>query len=141
MFSELCTCVILVGCALAVSVHIPVTFAVYKTSVVVKHEAVVLRTVVSDSLLPCLFATLSLIDIVVRVAVVHTVAPPAECKHCVAAYALSAVVDAARKVCIFTKIFAILVLEDDALPAVHLLDPLRYLLLVPPCVHPLTIDV
>ena len=138
---ELSSCVVAVHGLLAVSVHVPVALTVYKTAVVVKHEAVVLCAVVRDSLLPCLFSALCLVDIVVRIAVVHTVAPPAEGKHCVAAYALSAVVDAAGKVCIFTEVFAILVLEDDSLPACHLLYPLRHILLVPPCVHPLAVDV
>ena len=141
MLCELGSCVVTVNGLLSVSVHVPVALAVYKTAVVVKHEAVVLCAVVRDSLLPCLFSALCLVDIVVRIAVVHTVAPPAEGKHCVAAYALSAVVYAAGKVCIFAEVFSVLVLEDDALPSGHLLDPLRHILLVPPCVHPLAVDV
>ena len=38
------------------------------------------------------------------------------------------------------QVFAVLVLEDDALPAVHLPDPLRRLAVVPPAVGPTAVD-
>ena len=140
VLGELCSSIVTIHSLLSVSVHVPVALAVNETSVVVKHEAVVLCTVVRDSLLPGLLAALCLIYIIVRIAVVHSVAPPAECKHGVAAYTLSAVIDASRKVGVFAKVLAVLVLEDDALPAGHFLYPLRHILLVPPGVHPLAVD-
>ena len=140
MFGELGACVVPVHGLLSVPMLIPVALAVHEASVVIEDEAVAVFTILGDGLFPCLFATLCLVYVVVRISVVHAVAPPSECKHCVASDALSTVVDAAREVGVSAEVFTVLVLEYDTLPAGHFLYPLRCILLVPPCVDPLSID-
>ena len=71
---------------------------------------------------------------------VHSLGPPAEEEHSVAAHALAGLVNPAVEIRIFEEILAVLVLENHPVPALHLSKPLRTLPVVPPGIDPGTVN-
>ena len=71
---------------------------------------------------------------------IHALGPPSEEEEGIAADTLAGSVHLAVEISILEKILAVLMLEDHPLPALHLTHPRWCLPVVPPSVHPITID-
>ena len=115
-------------------------FDVDQSPVVVLDQAPALLPEGRNGACPAFVPALGGIGAIVRIAVVHAFVPPAEGQHGVAADALPDLEDVARQVFVVPQVLAVLVFEDDTLPAGHLPDPLRRVAAVPPGVGPGTVD-
>ena len=140
VFGEFAARIVFVGDSLAAAVTVEITLDVDQPAVVVEKQPSALVAVLPDGLLPNLVAALRVVGGIVGVAVVHAFLPPAECEHRIAAHGLACVEYAPGEVLIAAQILAVLVLEDDALPAGHVLDPPGDGSVVPPCVGPPAVD-
>ena len=140
MLGEFAASVVFVGHPRTASVAIEFALYVYKAPVVVKQQAVAFVAIFFNGGFPGGIAALAVIHSVVGITVVHAFLPPAECKHGVAAYRFAGCRDAPRKVIEMAQVFAVLVLENDALPARHVLHPLGHGGVMPPAVGPAAVD-
>ena len=124
------------------SAAVETALPVDELAVVVENEMVALLLIAGYRLLQRSIAALALVRRIVRVAVVHSLGPPAEKEDGIAARSLSRLIHLSVEVGIFEEILSVLMLEYDPLPAWHiLLHPFRSRGIFPPAVHPLAVDV
>ena len=128
--------VVAVADLLAPAALVELALAVDQLAVEVEQHLAAVLLVVGDGLFPARVAALCGIGVVVGIAVVHARLPPSEGEDGVGPDALADILDAARQVGVFEQQFAVLVAEDDSLPAAHLFDPHRRVAVVPPRVGP-----
>ena len=136
LFEELGARVVAVADLLAPAALVELALAVDQLAVEIEQHLAAVLLVVGDGLFPACVAALRGIGVVVGIAVVHARLPPSEGEDGVGPDALADILDAARQVGVLEQQFAVLVAEDDPLPAAHLLDPHRRVAVVPPRVGP-----
>ena len=111
---------------------VEVAIAVDEVAVEIYGKVLIVLAELLDLLRHGLVATLRIILGVVRVRVVEALLPPTEEEHRIGVYALGSRLHAAIEVGIFEQVVAVLMFEDDALPRLHLLHPLRLRDALPP---------
>ena len=131
------------GTGIVVAAHLGAGTAPVEAALTVDEFAVIVqKQVVSCSLILCdfflqgLVSSLGFIRGIVRIAVVHTLGPPAEEEEGVAAYAPAGLVHFSVKVAVTEEPFSVLMFENNPLPALHAKHPPGSIAMIPPSIRP-----
>ena len=134
------TRVVAVADLLADAAFVEFALAVDQLAVEVEEHFCAVLLEFGDGLPPPFVAALGRIGVVVGIAVVHARLPPPEGEGGIGPDALPDALDAPGQVSVLEEQLPVLVAEDDALPAPHLLHPHGGIAVIPPGVGPAAVE-
>ena len=140
MLSEFISGVVVIAYLGSLTRLVEPAFVVDETPVVIQDQMPSLRLVLCNPLFPRSIPALTFVRSVIRVSIVHPLFPPAEGEHSIGTGHLSCLEYTPGEIFIMAQILSVLMLENDPLPAGHILNPLWNGFLVPPTVSPIAVN-